>query len=178
MRPKWRSRLLVAFLFTTTWGVAQDHVSGRMAPVGGKPLHDSIVVGPGALAVDNSGNVYAAARNDVFRIDSSGTHSRLAISSPINPHAIALDAAGNVYFADSGHNRVGKVDMATRVVTIVAGSGVKGFSGNGGQAASATLDGPTGLATTRQATFSSPMARQTATCVFAGLRLQRASLRQ
>ena len=61
------------------------------------------------------------------------------------PQGIALDAANNLYIADFGHHRVRKVTPAG-IITTVAGSGSFGFSGDGGQATSALLNGPNGLA--------------------------------
>jgi trimeric autotransporter adhesin len=60
---------------------------------------------------------------------------------------VAADAAGNVYFAspNDGNNVVFKVDRQG-VLTVVAGNGTEGFSGDGGQATSAALDSPGGLA--------------------------------
>jgi sugar lactone lactonase YvrE len=56
-----------------------------------------------------------------------------------------VDSAGNLYFVDAGNHRVRKVSSAG-VITTVAGNGVPGFSGDGGQAASAQLNNPHGLA--------------------------------
>lgn len=58
---------------------------------------------------------------------------------------IAADAEGNVYFSDGANNRVRKVDSAGTIST-VAGNGTAGFSGDGGAATQAELDGPAGLA--------------------------------
>jgi hypothetical protein len=58
----------------------------------------------------------------------------------------AFDVAGNFYFADTGNNRIRRVDAASGIIRTVAGNGVKGFVGDGGPATNATLDTPTGLA--------------------------------
>jgi uncharacterized protein (TIGR03437 family) len=62
-----------------------------------------------------------------------------------SPAAIAADASGNVYFVSSNNNRLFKVDQ-DGILTTVAGGSVAGFSGDGGPAVSAELNGPTGLA--------------------------------
>ena len=62
-----------------------------------------------------------------------------------SPTAIAFDVSGNAYIADSQDHRIRKVDAATQVITTYAGSGVQGFDGDGGQAASAGLDIPSGV---------------------------------
>lgn len=58
---------------------------------------------------------------------------------------IALDAEGNLYVADSGNHRVRKVD-SSGVIRTIAGTGVAGYSGDGGPAVSAELSRPTDLA--------------------------------
>jgi hypothetical protein len=60
------------------------------------------------------------------------------------PEIIAADAAGNVFFVDQ--NAVLRLDAATGSLTLMAGSGTPGFSGDNGPATSAQLNGPTGLA--------------------------------
>ncbi len=69
-----------------------------------------------------------------------------AISIPlILPEAVAFDAAGNLYIAERGANLIRRVDGAG-IITVFAGNGVQGFSGDGGLASSASLDSPRGLA--------------------------------
>lgn len=60
------------------------------------------------------------------------------------PWGMAQDAPGNIYFADTDDNRVRKVDV-NGIISTVAGNGVPGFSGDGGQAIDAELDGPQGV---------------------------------
>lgn len=62
------------------------------------------------------------------------------------PTAVAMDGSGNVYFADSNNHRVGVVSATTHEVTTVAGTGVYGFSGDGGPATAAQLSNPLGVA--------------------------------
>ena len=57
---------------------------------------------------------------------------------------LVADAAGNLYLAEENNNRVRKVDTSG-VITTFAGTGVAGFSGDGGQATQAQLNGPLGL---------------------------------
>jgi thiol-disulfide isomerase/thioredoxin len=65
--------------------------------------------------------------------------------SRYNPAGIAVDAGGSVYIADKATSRVLKVSPEGTAV-IVAGTGVPGFSGDDGPAASAQLDQPSALA--------------------------------
>lgn len=57
----------------------------------------------------------------------------------------AVDGAGNVYVSDLSHNMVYKV-TPTGTLTVVAGNGTPGFSGDGGQATNAQLQSPSQLA--------------------------------
>ena len=61
------------------------------------------------------------------------------------PAGVAIDATGNIYIADTGNNRIRKIDVAG-VITTVAGSGPAGSSGDGGQAKLALLNGPLDIA--------------------------------
>jgi len=62
-----------------------------------------------------------------------------------NPEAVAVDAAGNLFIADTCNHRIRRVD-SQGIITTVAGNGEGGFSGDGGPAAEARLNNPTGLA--------------------------------
>jgi hypothetical protein len=62
-----------------------------------------------------------------------------------NPSGVAVDAAGNVYIADCGNNRVRKVNTSG-IIDTVAGTGVAGYSGDGGLATNAALGCPFGVA--------------------------------
>ncbi|HMD69739.1 MAG TPA: hypothetical protein VKF41_00265 [Bryobacteraceae bacterium] len=60
------------------------------------------------------------------------------------PRYMAADPAGNLFFVDQ--NTVLRMDAATGLLTLVAGNGTTGFSGDNGPAISAQLNGPTGVA--------------------------------
>ena len=116
------------------------------------------------MAVDAAGNVYIAddRNHRIRKVDAAGTistfagtstygfngdgsaatstHFRLAYSS-----GVAVDASGNVYIADTFNHRIRRVS-ATGTVWTIAGSGTAGFSGDSGQATSAQLNEPRGLA--------------------------------
>ncbi len=61
-----------------------------------------------------------------------------------SPYGVAVDKNGTVYFSEIYYQRVFKVTAQGTLVTI-AGTGQAGFSGDGGQAALAQLNGPDGL---------------------------------
>lgn len=65
------------------------------------------------------------------------------VSHPID---VVLDGLGNLYFSDSGNHVVRKINLTTEIVTTVAGTGTRGFSGDGGPGTSAQFDHPMALA--------------------------------
>ncbi len=61
------------------------------------------------------------------------------------PAGVAVDGSGNLFIADSANNRIRKVSTSG-IITTVAGNGANGFSGDGGNATSAQLNSPYGVA--------------------------------
>jgi len=59
-------------------------------------------------------------------------------ASLYGPNSVAVDKAGNIFFTDD--NDVLRLDATTGVLTLVAGNGTGGFSGDNGPAASAQLN--------------------------------------
>ena len=55
------------------------------------------------------------------------------------PNGLAIDSKGNLFVADPTDNRVRKVDGATGIITTAAGTGIGGFSGDGGLATLARI---------------------------------------
>jgi sugar lactone lactonase YvrE len=62
------------------------------------------------------------------------------------PNALDIDPAGDLYIADVSDNRIRKVDAKTGVITTVCGTGKREFTGNGGPAAQAGIQGARGVA--------------------------------
>jgi streptogramin lyase len=66
--------------------------------------------------------------------------------APLNgPRAIDFDRRGDLWLALREGNAVYRLDMKAGVIHHVAGTGQKGFTGNGGPAKLATLSGPKGI---------------------------------
>ena len=116
---------------------------------------------PISIAVDRSGNIYVGEFGGAVRkVTTDGVINRIAgtgvrgyggdngpaINAQLNePYGLLVDSAGNLYIADTENNRIRKVDPSGQIATI-AGTGVEGFSGNGGPAVNAELDEPTRMA--------------------------------
>ena len=127
----------------------------------------------GYLAFDSSGNLYIADRvpeptglypnlNGGCRILRMSPDEKLSViagtgtcgysgdggpaaAAQLNdPRGIAFDSAGNLYFADANNHRIRRIDK-NGIITTVAGSGVSGFSGDGGPAMLAQLAYPSGI---------------------------------
>ena len=62
------------------------------------------------------------------------------------PSAVAFDGDHSLYISDTGNNAIRKVDLSTGIITTVAGTGMAGYSGDGGPATSAQLNYPWGIA--------------------------------
>jgi hypothetical protein len=74
-----------------------------------------------------------------------------AVTTRLNgPTGVAEDAVGDLYIGDTINNRVRQVVMPTAqgkdIISTIAGTGVSGFGGDGGQATMAKLSAPTGVA--------------------------------
>jgi sugar lactone lactonase YvrE len=66
----------------------------------------------------------------------------LAINAEFNyPGVVRIDSAGNIYVVDISNNAIRKIDLSGIITTIVGG-GTLGYSGDGGPAVSAKVNGP------------------------------------
>ncbi len=117
---------------------------------------------PQGIAVDMDGNVYIAdARNNRIRkvnasdgkistiagvgtVGSSGNDGPATAAQLNQPLDVATDKDGNVIICDSVNNQIRKVTIADGKITLVAGTGSIGFSGDGGPATAARLNMPVG----------------------------------
>ncbi len=91
------------------------------------PGHPVIVVGSGTPGETGDGGPAMQARLD-------------------GPSQLAVGAAGSLFIADTGNNRIRRVDVTTGIITTVAGTGGAGFGGDGGPSTQARLSAPLGVA--------------------------------
>ena len=128
----------------------------------GGPATSASIASTFGLASDAAGNLYIAEEINrrVRMIDVNGTISTVAGNGSAGssgdggpamsatfqgPMGVTVDDAGNIYIADMSANRIRKVDT-NGMISTVAGNGVRGFSGDGGPATSASLQSPTDVA--------------------------------
>jgi uncharacterized protein (TIGR03437 family) len=121
---------------------------------------------PTGIAIDSAGNIYFCDTRN-HRVRKIGTDNKIqtiagtgekgetgdggkAVEAKLNsPTGVAVDAAGNVYIADQMNHRIRKVDK-DGIITTVAGTGLPGYSGNGGLATRAQLFYPCCIALDKQ----------------------------
>ena len=108
------------------------------------------VIGPGWRTV-GTWTVGPAPMPGPFLISTIAGHALPPTPLPGNsalfhePSTAAIDANRNLYFIDTNFDSVFRLD-ASGVVTRVAGNGSFGYSGDGGAAVDAELNGPSGVA--------------------------------
>jgi streptogramin lyase len=58
------------------------------------------------------------------------------------PHELRFDVAGNLFIADMANHAIRRIDAKTNVITTFAGTGERGYTGDGGAANQAKLNSP------------------------------------
>jgi uncharacterized protein (TIGR03437 family) len=158
----------VMCLFLNAWPALSQGVAGNIATIagngsgtfsgdGGSAAIASLSY-PRALAIDSSGNLYISdvGNQRIRQVSRTGIVSTvagngiagysgdggLAVNASLSAETgLALDPSGNLYIADAHNMRVRMV-TPNGIISTVAGTGVQGFSGDGGPATSATLNVP------------------------------------
>ena len=104
---------------------------------------------PTDVVGDQLGNLYVADAGNaaIRRIDPAGNIFTLAggDGSLTNPTSITVDGRNQLYFTDAGANVVESLNVFG-ISQPAAGTGTAGYSGDGGPALTAELDGPLGVA--------------------------------
>ena len=100
--------------------------------------------GPNKISrVTEAGAIERVAGNGVANASQATGDGGPALDAQISfPLSVALDGEGNVYIPDHNY-RIRKVDATTGIISTVVGTGVSGFSGDGGPAIAARIGVPT-----------------------------------
>ncbi len=146
------SQNIITIAGTGVYGYSGDNI----------PANTSQLMQPKGLAMDALGNLYIAdpSGNRIRKISPSGIVTTIAgngsagfsgdggaaINAQLSaPYDVDVDANGNLYIADGGNFRIRKVSNSG-IITTIGGNGTGGFSGDGGQATSASFFYPVGIA--------------------------------
>jgi DNA-binding beta-propeller fold protein YncE len=133
-------------------------VAGGGSGPDGSPATEAKLRGPFAVGFDKAGNMYIAEMTGqrVRKVDGRGVLTTIAgtgekgdggdggpaLKAQFNGmHSLAVAPNGDLFVADTWNNRVRRIDAETGIITTVAGTGQKGFSGDGGPAAKAQFGG-------------------------------------
>jgi uncharacterized protein (TIGR03437 family) len=160
-----RSLILIAAVIAATFGATPYAATQSIVTVGGDGAAAFSGDGgqaalaafdqPRGMSLDAAGNIYFAdiANSRVRRIAVNGIvttvagtgvagfsgDSGLATAATLNgPQAVLVDASGNLIIADTQNRRIRLVNTSG-VITTIAGTGVQGFSGDGGPALQAMV---------------------------------------
>jgi len=126
---------------TTVAGNGTDGFSGDGGPATAAQLNC-----PSGVVVDNTGKLFIADYNNdrIREVNASGVITTIAgngtpgfsgdggpaLAAEVNvPNDVDLDSAGNLYIADSGNNRVRKIDTTGIITTVVGGLNNAGSAG-------------------------------------------------
>ena len=140
---------------------ALSMISTAVGTIGDGGSASSAYVQGGWLATDSAGNVYVPDESRIRRIDAashivttvagnglttSAGDGGLATDASFRANAVAVAPNGDVYVSDYINSNVRKIIKATGIIVAVAGTGVSGSTGDGGQATEAQLSTPGGIA--------------------------------
>jgi len=148
-------------LISTVAGSGAAGYGGDSGPAASARLRapEDVALGPnGDLYVADTGNhaIRRVARatgiiTTVAGVGSpgfAGDGGSAALASLNGPRALDISPGGDLYIADTGNERVRRIEIASAAITTVAGTGVPGLQGDGGPSSQARLHAPVGLAVT------------------------------
>ncbi len=130
----------------------------------GGPAYLATLMGPRALCSDTSGNVYIAdvMTNTIRKISTNGYISTV-VGNGVTGNAgdggpataaqlsmsggggLYVDKAGNIFISNTTGMTIRKVTASTGIISTICGTTVGGYSGDGGPASAAKVQGPLGI---------------------------------
>lgn len=133
-------------------------VAGGGTSTAAGPAKEAKLVAPFGIDFDKGGNAFLVELSGgrVLKIDSQGTLATIggsdekgsdgdggpAKNATFNGmHSLAIGPDGKVYLADTWNNRIRRLDPANGKIEAFAGTGYKGYSGDGGPAIKAKFGG-------------------------------------
>lgn len=150
--------LSLLLLFLTLSSARADKlvlVAGTGSAAEGKPATECKLIEPFGVDFDKAGNMYIVELSGgrVLRVDVKGVFTVFAgvankkgdsgDGGPASKalfnglHNLAIAPSGDIYLADTWNHKVRKIDGKTGTISTVAGTGQKGFAGDGGPAVKA-----------------------------------------
>jgi DNA-binding beta-propeller fold protein YncE len=161
MRASSIATLSIVIWLASAGGVRADKlalVAGGGTGGDGGPATEAKVQSPFGVAFDRVGNLYIIEYTGqrVRRVDPKGIISTVAGTGQQgfagdggpalraqfhSPHSLVIAPNDDILVADTLNHRVRKIDPKTGLITTIAGTGEKGFSGDGGPAKSAQFNG-------------------------------------
>jgi sugar lactone lactonase YvrE len=140
-----------------------DHMAGGNVESSPAPARDIRLIEPFAVDFGPDGEWYICEFKGerILRVDRSGSASVFAgTGQPGNigdggdaakamlrdPHGIVIAKNGTMYVADTLNHTIRRIDLKSRIITTIAGTGEKGAGGDGGPALKASFNGTFGIA--------------------------------
>jgi hypothetical protein len=143
---------------------AITHLTSEVIGAGlpGSPSAPVPASGPFWLALDTHGVLFYSdpSRNIVAQVDSPENRVQIIAGAAVCgmdgdggagiaallcfPEGLSVLGDKEVLIADTGNNRIRRVDLSTGIITTVAGNGKADYTGDGGPAIKASLNGPMG----------------------------------
>jgi sugar lactone lactonase YvrE len=142
-------------LISTYAGTGEPGRSGD-----GGPASRARLVEPNAIDFDPAGDLYIADVRDcrirkvarltgivttvcgTGRLESSGDGGPAMAASIMGARGVAFDRAGNMLVCEREGSRIRRVDARSGTIAAYAGTGERGYAGDGGPAAAAVFDRP------------------------------------
>jgi sugar lactone lactonase YvrE len=117
----------------------------------GEDALSQTLVAPSGLAMDTAGNLFIADgvmdghEGRILRVDAMTGRTSTVLSHLRQPSGLAFQSAKTLCFSESGANQVRCFNLATQSIWPIAGTGVAGYTGDGGPAQCAQLNRPSGI---------------------------------
>ncbi|MGE5548948.1 MAG: OmpL47-type beta-barrel domain-containing protein, partial [Bacteroidota bacterium] len=150
-----RSTKSISAIITTVAGMGMGGYAGDGVPATAAKLYY-----PSGVAIGPEGSIYITDQNRIRRVGPDGIIATIAgtgvggYSGDGGPareakmtisHGVAIGPDGSIFISDTDNNRIRRVDP-DGIITTIAGTGVAGYSGDGGPATAAMIDNPYGVA--------------------------------